>query len=94
MVIVKPALKLGILVSLLGFFVSKFNLMEDIEESSPKQIFLQNHVFSVFVGLQNDYFNKTMVSVYLLVHQNKYLTRVSVYFVVYKNKFVLANNAF
>ena len=35
-----------------------------------------------------------MVSVYLLVHQNKYLTRFSVYFVVHQNEFVLANNLF
>ena len=51
-------------------------------------------VFSVFVGLQKEYFNKTMVSVYLLVHQNKYMTRFSVYFVVHQNEFVLANNLF
>ena len=32
-----------------------------------------------------------MVSVYLLVHQNEYLTRVSIYFVVQQNEFVLVN---
>ena len=65
-----------------------------VEESSPKRIFSWNHVFSVFVCLQNKYFHKTMISVYLLVHQNKYLTRFSVYFVVHQNVYILANNSF
>ena len=42
-------------------------------EFTETNIFV-NHVFSVLVGLQNKYINETMVSVYLLVHQNKYFT--------------------
>ena len=71
-----------------------WKLLTDVEESSPKRIFSRNHVFSVFVGLQNKYFNETMDSVYLFVHQNKYLTRFSVSFVVHQNVYILANNSF
>ena len=58
------------------------NLYCLVEKSSPKRLFSWNNVFSVFVDFQIKYFNETMVSVYLLVHQKEYLTWFSVNFFV------------
>ena len=68
--------------------LAKLNM---VEESSPIQNFCET-MFSVHLLVHlNLYFNENIVLVYLLVHQNKFLTLFSVFFLVHQFFFFFSN---